>query len=71
MKIDVENLLRGVCNESYAKEWETAMVSGNGKQGVMIFGSPCEETIIGSHNRLFSPETNHYEIPDMSPFLNR
>jgi len=62
--------LRGVWNREYAKQWEFAMVSGNGKQGTMVFGNPRYETIIGNHCQLFLPKESDYFIPDMAPFLN-
>jgi len=66
----MEKLFRGVWNEDYAKDWKFAMVSGNGKQGVMVFGNPNSETIIGNHNALYLPQDNDYKIPDMAPYLD-
>jgi len=61
---------RGVWSEDYAKTWEFAMVSGNGQQGVMVFGNPNMETIIGNHNALYLPQDNDYKVPDMAPYLS-
>lgn len=62
--------LRGAWNKSYATTWEEALVSGNGRQGVMIFGDPYNETIIGNHSRLFLPTGTGLPLPDMAPHLN-
>ncbi|ULT57632.1 glycoside hydrolase N-terminal domain-containing protein [Neobacillus drentensis] len=61
--------LRGAINRSYAKTWENAMVSGNGRQGVMVFGDPSDETIIGTHCRLYLPQGNNDTLPHMAPYL--
>lgn len=60
---------RGVWNSRYANRWEEAMVSGNGKQGVMVFGNPKQETIIGNHCRLYLPKGDNEFVPNMAPYL--
>ena len=65
----MKKLFRGVWNETDAKEWEFAMVSGNGRQGVMVFVNPMTETIIGNHTALYLPQGNDYTIPDMASYL--
>lgn len=60
---------RGAWNRSYAQTWEEAMVSGNGKQGVMVFGNPSKETIIGNHSRLYLPHGTNQPLPNMAPYL--
>jgi hypothetical protein len=59
-----------VWNANHAKNWEEAMVSGNGKQGVMVFGNPNKETIIGNHSRLYLPHGKNQQLPNMAPHLN-
>lgn len=66
----MEKLFRGVCNLDYARDWNFAMVSGNGQQGVMVFGNPNLETIIGNHNALYLPQGNDYQLPNMEPYLD-
>ena len=63
--------LRGAWNKSHAQTWEEAMVSGNGKQGVMVFGNPSEETMIGNHSRLYLPHGTNQPLPNMAPYLER
>lgn len=69
-RVNMNLPLRGALNREYAKQWEYSMVSGNGKQGVMVFGGPRYETIIGNHYQLFLPKKSEYFIPDMAPFLD-
>ena len=38
-----------------AQHWEQAMVSGNGRMGVLVFGHPTHERIIFNHERLYEP----------------
>lgn len=62
--------IRGAWNKSYAKTWEEALVSGNGRQGVMVFGNPENETIIGNHSRLYLPTGTGNPLPNMAPYLD-
>src|SRR5690625_2659155 len=62
---------RGAWNRSYAQTWEEAMVSGNGKQGVMVFGNPSKETIIGNHSRLYLPHGTNQPLPNMAPHVEK
>lgn len=60
---------RGIWTDQPAKQWEDALVSGNGSHGVMVFGDPAHDTIIGNHCRLYLPQGNSYDLPDMSSYL--
>lgn len=66
----MKTAFRGVRNRDYAKDWQYAMVSGNGRQGTMVFGNPANETIIGNHIALYLPQGNDYQIPNMAPYLS-
>lgn len=68
-KKNLKHPTRGAWNTTYATTWEEAMVSGNGKQGVMVFGNPSEETIIGNHCRLYLPHGTNQPLPNMAPHL--
>ncbi len=46
---------RGFVSAAPARQWEHALVSGNGTQGAMVFGQPLDETIILNHARLYLP----------------
>lgn len=71
MKTNMDNIpLRGAWNKSFANNWEEALVSGNGRQGVMVFGNPKRETLIGNHSRLFLPTGTGQPLPKMSPYLD-
>lgn len=68
--LETDKYDRGVRNEHDATTWEEAMVSGNGKQGVMVFGQPRNETLIGNHARLYLPQGKRPDIPNMAPYLD-
>lgn len=60
---------RGTWSEHPATRWEDAMVSGNGRMGVMVFGDPEEETIVANHCRLFLPLGSREIVPDLAGLL--
>ncbi|SER51112.1 Glycosyl hydrolase family 65, N-terminal domain [Gracilibacillus ureilyticus] len=60
---------RGIWSRRPADRWEDALVAGNGSHGVMVYGDPVKDTIIGNHCRLYLPQGNSHEIPDLAPFL--
>ncbi|MDL4841895.1 glycosyl hydrolase family 95 catalytic domain-containing protein [Aquibacillus rhizosphaerae] len=61
---------KGAWNKSHAERWEEALVSGNGNQGVMVFGNPQKETIIGNHSRLYLPTGTGNQLVNMAPYLD-
>jgi len=60
---------RGTWSQRPATRWEDAMVSGNGRMGVMVFGDPLKETMVANHCRLFLPLGSREIVPDLGPFL--
>ena len=50
-------------------KWEHAYVTGNGRMGVMVYGGPAAETLVGNHCRLFLPKGNPEKVPDLAPTL--
>ncbi|UOQ85114.1 glycosyl hydrolase family 95 catalytic domain-containing protein [Gracilibacillus salinarum] len=60
---------RGIWTDSPAVKWEDALVSGNGSHGVMVMGDPVSDTIIGNHCRLYLPQGNRFELPEMATYL--
>jgi len=44
-----------VSSEQPATKWEEALVTGNGRMGVMVFGRPEDERVIFNHERLYEP----------------
>jgi hypothetical protein len=46
---------RGFVSSRPAKNWEHALISGNGKIGALVMSRPLDETIIFSHENLFMP----------------
>lgn len=63
--------VRGVWSKQYATHWEEASVSGNGRHGVMVFGDPGHETIIGNHCRLYLPTGSGQPTPNMAQYLEK
>lgn len=61
--------LRGVWNQTPASKWEEAYLGGNGSQGVLQFGDPTHETIIGNHCRLYLPQGDSQQLPEMATDL--
>jgi hypothetical protein len=52
-----------------AKKWQHAYVTGNGRTGVMIYGGPATETLVGNHCRLFLPKGNPEKVPNLADAL--
>ncbi|BAM46900.1 glycosyl hydrolase family 95 catalytic domain-containing protein [Amphibacillus xylanus] len=57
--------LKGIWHDQPAKKWEEAYLSGNGEMGLLVFGDPKEETLIGNHAQLFLPMGNQFVVPDL------
>lgn len=47
--------VRGFHSNRPAQKWEESLVSGNGKMGVMVQGSPHKESIVFNHALLYLP----------------
>jgi len=60
---------RGTWSRRPATRWEDALVSGNGRMGVMVFGDPLRETIVANHCRLFLPLGSREIVPDLGQYL--
>ncbi|MHC4192357.1 MAG: glycoside hydrolase N-terminal domain-containing protein, partial [Planctomycetota bacterium] len=60
---------RGFVSTTAAENWEEALISGNGKIGVLVLSRPLNETIIFSHERLFMPIEPSQPVVNMAPHL--
>lgn len=60
---------RGFLSSRPADNWEDALVTGNGTQGAMVFGSPESETLILNHGRLYLPLHAPLPPPDTAAIL--
>ena len=60
---------RGSLSRVPAGRWEDAFVTGNGRMGAMLFGSPGNETLVANHWRLFLPLGNREIVPDLARYL--
>jgi hypothetical protein len=50
---------RGFVSSKPAPHWEHALLTGNGTQGAMVMGKPCDETVYLSHAALYLPEAQN------------
>jgi hypothetical protein len=57
---------RGAASTRPAKRWESAMVTGNGRMGAMVYGQPARETMVANHCRLFLPLGSREIVPDLA-----
>ncbi|GAB7047285.1 glycosyl hydrolase family 95 catalytic domain-containing protein [Catenuloplanes indicus] len=56
-------------DHSAAREWEHAMISGNGRQGLLFWGGPDAIQLTLSHERLFLPVSAPLPPPDTAAIL--
>jgi len=61
---------RGFVSTRPARNWEEALISGNGTIGALVMSRPLDETIIFSHERLFMPAYPSQPLVDMAPHLD-
>ncbi len=61
-----DTLERGVRSITPGKRWEDAFVTGNGRMGALLFGSPTNTTFVANHCRLFLPLGNREIVPDLA-----
>ncbi|MHC4643421.1 MAG: glycoside hydrolase N-terminal domain-containing protein, partial [Planctomycetota bacterium] len=61
---------RGFVSTKPARNWEHALISGNGKIGALVMSQPLDETIIFNHERLFMPAYPSQPLVDMAPHLD-
>ncbi|MFI7546758.1 glycosyl hydrolase family 95 catalytic domain-containing protein [Actinoplanes sp. NPDC049599] len=54
-----------------AVNWEHALVTGNGRQGALCWGTPAAVRLTVSHERLFLPLGPPLPAPDTAPILPR
>lgn len=47
---------RGAVSVSWATNWEDGMLTGNGRMGAVLYGSPQEPVLVINHNRLYTWE---------------
>src|SRR5688572_10072813 len=52
-------------------DWEHAMVTGNGRQGVLVYGGPTALRMTLSHERLFLPVDEPLDPPETARLLPR
>jgi alpha-L-fucosidase 2 len=52
-------------------DWEQAMVTGNGRQGVLVYGGPATLRLTLSHERLFLPVDEPIDPPETARLLPR
>lgn len=59
----------GFVSETVAVDWEEALISGNGRQGALVYGDPDAVFVTLSHERLFLPMDAPLPAPDTATIL--
>lgn len=67
----IEKPTKGIWHDQPAENWEEGLVLGNGKMGMIVFGNPNKDTVIGNHGQLFLPTRNQQPTPDMSDLVDQ
>ncbi len=62
-------IFRGSISHTPALRWEDGFVSGNGRMGAILYGTPESETLIANHCRLFLPLGNREIVPDLARYV--
>lgn len=60
---------RGVVDDHPAKDWQHALLTGNGTIGAMVNGELNRETVSLSHCRLYLPNSDQPTYTDRDPFM--
>ncbi|MEM9657852.1 MAG: glycoside hydrolase N-terminal domain-containing protein, partial [Planctomycetota bacterium] len=60
----------GFVTRTRARDWEEALISGNGTIGALAMGRPLRETVTLNHERLFMPWDDNRPIVKMAPHLS-
>jgi alpha-L-fucosidase 2 len=58
-------------DDAATEDWEHALISGNGRQGVLCYGSPAALRFTLAHEDLFQPVTEPLPAPHTAPALPR
>lgn len=67
---EITNTFRGIHGKEPAKRWQDALITGNGKMGMLVFGKPRNEKIIFNHEFLYDfIGTEEIVPPDISDKL--
>ncbi|GEM04883.1 hypothetical protein HMI01_18710 [Halolactibacillus miurensis] len=67
----IEKPTKGIWHDQPANNWEEGLVLGNGKMGMIVFGDPERDTVIGNHGQLFLPTKNQQPVPDLSDLFGQ
>jgi alpha-L-fucosidase 2 len=61
---------RGMHSEKPSTKWQEALISGNGKMGILVFGNPYKERIVVNHEKLYEPLLDEpCPVPDLRDTL--
>ncbi|MBG0820838.1 glycoside hydrolase N-terminal domain-containing protein [Planomonospora sp. ID91781] len=60
----------GVVSSAATGDWERALITGNGRQGALVYGEPGEFRVTLSHERLFLPVTEPLPPPHTARVLS-
>ena len=56
-------IAKRVVSSAPALRWEDALLSGNGRTGIMVLGRPLDERIVVNHEKLWVPTTDRAPEP--------
>lgn len=59
----------GLVSNTVTRNWEEALVTGNGRQGALVYGDPSAVLVTLSHERLFLPVDAPLPAPDTATVL--
>jgi alpha-L-fucosidase 2 len=60
---------QGSISRVVPEKWQDGFVSGNGRMGSVLFGSPGNETLAVNHCRLYIPAGKREIVPDLAAYL--
>ncbi len=60
---------QGSISRVVPEKWQDGFVSGNGRMGAILFGSPGNETLAVNHCRLYMPSGKREIVPDLAAYL--
>ncbi len=63
---DKDRYFVGATSTRPAKSWPEALLSGNGRMGIMVFGSPYSETVVLNHCKLYLPVGSREIVHDLA-----
>ncbi len=64
-----EGPARGIEDTQPAARWEDALLSGNGRYGIMVYGDPLHEVVIYNDHTFVYPDEDTQQPPDIAAVM--